>query len=196
VLEFGFNSSSSDTIDASYASGGLLLSSSPNYVTNSQDVVLTTSWQRFSGTFTIPTTANTFLIYFRHSPTGTAGTNDFVRIAGVQLEEGLFMTPFKKNSGNIQAELAACQRFYQTSGQIEFGYQSDTNGFGVAAYYAFPTTMIYTPTLTTAFQSYDNASNGGVSITRAGGFAHRAFRASASFGYLRYGISWTATAEI
>lgn len=149
VLEFGFNSSSAAPQDASYATGGLLLSSSPDIASNSADAVLTTSWQRFSATFTIPTTADTFLIYFRHNPTGTAGTNDFARITGVQLEEGSVATPFKKNSGNIQAELAACQRYY-----VRYSY-ANNNFIGVAVGHStnqfaiqwhFPTEMRVAPT--------------------------------------------------
>ena len=112
LLEFGFNSASVAPESVGYATGGLFLSSNPGIASGSESVALSTDWERYSGTFTIPEDADAFMIYFRFNPTGTAGANDFVRIAGVQLEEGSIATPFHRNTTNIQAELAACQRYY------------------------------------------------------------------------------------
>jgi hypothetical protein len=73
---------------------------------------LTTTWQRFTVTAAIPSTVTQIAIYTTYNPTGTAGANDYFEITGVQLETGSTATPFSRAGGNIQAELAACQRYY------------------------------------------------------------------------------------
>jgi hypothetical protein len=73
---------------------------------------LTTTWQRFSATGTVATSATEITPVFSYDPTGTAGANDYFEITGVQLEVGSVATPFKTYAGTIQGELAACQRYY------------------------------------------------------------------------------------
>jgi hypothetical protein len=89
-------------------------------------VNLTSSWQRFTQTFTLPSivgktiSANdSFLavVFPSAFPDATAMVYD---IWGVQLESGPVATPFRINANNIQGELAACQRYYQR-------WQADTN---------------------------------------------------------------------
>jgi hypothetical protein len=77
---------------------------------------LTTTWQRFTFTGTIPTNATQVAHYVAYTPTGTAGAADYFEITGVQLELGTTATTFSRAGGTIQGELAACQRYYyQTS---------------------------------------------------------------------------------
>ena len=76
------------------------------------NVTLTTTWQRFSVTGTIATTATEFAVGFEYTPVGTAGAADYYEVTGVQLEVGSVATPFKTYAGTIQGELAACQRYY------------------------------------------------------------------------------------
>jgi len=73
---------------------------------------LTTTWQRFTFTGTIPTNATQVAHYVAYTPTGTAGANDYYEITGVQLELGSTATTFSRAGGTIQGELAACQRYY------------------------------------------------------------------------------------
>jgi hypothetical protein len=81
----------------------------------SSNATLTTTWQRFSFTATLAATATEIAVRVRYSPTGTAGANDWMEVTGVQLERGSVATTFKRSNGaggNIQGELAACQRYY------------------------------------------------------------------------------------
>ena len=78
----------------------------------SQTATLTTTWQRFSYTGTIASTATQLGVYFLSTPTGTAGATDFYEVTGVQLELGSTATTFSRAGGTIQGELAACQRYF------------------------------------------------------------------------------------
>jgi hypothetical protein len=80
-----------------------------------QDATLTTTWQRFSYTGSIGATATEVAMQFQYTPSGTAGTNDYFEITGVQWEVGSVATPFHTYAATIQGELAACQRYYQKS---------------------------------------------------------------------------------
>jgi hypothetical protein len=76
------------------------------------NAALTTSWQRFTTTATIPTGVTQIGISFTSFPTGTAGAEDSVFITGVQLEAGTVANDFRRNANSLQGELAACQRYY------------------------------------------------------------------------------------
>jgi hypothetical protein len=80
--------------------------------TGTGSVTLTTSWQRFSVNVTIPATTTQMSFYFLTNFSGTAGTNDYFEVTGVQLEVGASVTAFQTATGTIQGELAACQRYY------------------------------------------------------------------------------------
>jgi hypothetical protein len=79
-------------------------------------VTLTTTWQRFTISGTLATTATELNINFSNTPAGTASTNDYYEITGVQLEVGSVATPYAPNGATYQAELAACQRYYYRAG--------------------------------------------------------------------------------
>ena len=103
--------------------------------------VLTTTWQRFSATGTISTSATQVGVYCIGTPAGTAGANDYFEITGVQLELGSVATPYAPNGATYQAELAACQRYYQR--YIYSGYTNSAMGIGAyysttACYVSFP----------------------------------------------------------
>jgi hypothetical protein len=73
---------------------------------------LTTTWQRFTVTGTVATSATEIAVQIYGTPTGTAGAADFFEVTGVQLDVGSVALPYRTNAGTFQGELAACQRYY------------------------------------------------------------------------------------
>ena len=71
---------------------------------------ITTSWQRYAFTATVPAGSTQLGLLFGATPIGTAGASDFVQIMGVQLEIGSQATPFEHR--DLEIELALCQRYY------------------------------------------------------------------------------------
>ena len=104
----------------------------------SQNATLTTSWQRFTYTGSVASTATQLGYFFSYTPTGTASTNDYFEVTGVQLELGSVATTFMRQGGSIQGELAACQRYYWRNTP---GTNYGTYGVGVAG----STTNAYIP---------------------------------------------------
>jgi hypothetical protein len=115
------------------------------------NVTLTTTWQRFTTTGTVGSTATQLGVVFTYTPVGTASTNDYFEITGVQLERGSTATPFQTASGGSpQAELAMCQRYYfrNTGGETYSHYgigMSISTTFGYALI-NLPVTMRVKPT--------------------------------------------------
>jgi hypothetical protein len=111
---------------------------------------LTTTWQRFSGSVSIPATATEMAVYFNYTPTGTAGAADFVEFTGVQLEFGSTVTTFSRaGAGGIQGELDACQRYYwRTNATNTFsahGQGGFVNSSQVNIYLVHPVPMRISP---------------------------------------------------
>lgn len=77
----------------------------------SQDFSVGTTWARYSFTTTIPATARTIQVGVSSNGANIAN-GTIIKVAGVQLEEGVSATRFRRNTPSIQAELAACQRYY------------------------------------------------------------------------------------
>lgn len=128
----------------------------------------TSTWQRFSFNFTMPSVAgktfgtnNDSYIQFKLGQYTTTATNTSIDIWGVQWEAGSTATPFVTASGgSYQAELAMCQRYFAKS------YNQGTNpatatatgSVGMAAIVTtangniiparFPVEMRTTPTVT------------------------------------------------
>jgi hypothetical protein len=99
------------SFDQDFGSGG-----SAVVGTTGPSFSVTTSWQRFSGTISLPSisgktvgTSSFLQLYFNFPPDTASDTFD---IWGVQLEAGAVATPFRRNANSLQGELAACQRYY------------------------------------------------------------------------------------
>ena len=73
---------------------------------------LTTSWQRFTFTGSVASTATQLGFYLISGWSGTAGANDWFEVTGVQLELGSVATEFSRAGATLAGELAACQRYY------------------------------------------------------------------------------------
>lgn len=99
----------------------------------SQTATLTTSWQRFTYSATLASNISEINTTFTFVPVGTAGAADYYEITGIQLEAANTASNFQRAAGNIQGELAACQRYYyrfaggQTFSRYGTGYSSNTN---------------------------------------------------------------------
>ena len=102
-------------LSQNFGSGG---SASVDIAATTQ-ATLSTSWARYSATFTVPSIAGK-----------TIGTNSYLaalfalqiadgnntwQIWGVQVESGSNATQFQTATGTLQGELAACQRYYWRS---------------------------------------------------------------------------------
>lgn len=95
------------------------------------NATLTTTWQRFSVTGTIATSANELTVLFSFTQTGTAGAADLVDITGVQLEIAASASAFSPNSPTYEAELAACQRYF-----IRYENGANFAPSGIGTYYS------------------------------------------------------------
>jgi hypothetical protein len=102
------------------------------------NATLTTTWQRFTATATLATSATQIGIAFDTAAwVGTAGANDWFEVTGVQLEVGSVATPFRTYAATIQGELDACMRYYQnqyvSSTRFAMGFSiSTTAGKAIA----------------------------------------------------------------
>jgi hypothetical protein len=89
---------------------------------------LSTTWQRYSFTGTLSSTATSMAVQISCQPTGTAAANDFFEVTGLQVECGSVATPFKTYAATIQGELAACARYFPViTVQEATGYGYATN---------------------------------------------------------------------
>ena len=165
VLSFYAKADSARTVGAyliqRFGSGG-----SGDVTTASQTFNLTTAWQRFTAVYDVPSISGKTIgagSYLQLEFTMPLNVVQTVEFFGVQLEEGQTATPFQRNGANIQQELAACQRYYEKSYNIDVapGTSSDngiTTHFGstdpagnITAHirYAVPKRVVATPIMWT-----------------------------------------------
>jgi hypothetical protein len=112
---------------------------------------ITTSWQRFEVTTSLPSISGKTLgagnhlnvMFYSNENISSIG---WLEITGVQLETGSVATTFERRPPQI--ELGLCQRYYIDCGTWfvqGYGYGTGTDGTGSAL--MFPTTMRATPTM-------------------------------------------------
>jgi hypothetical protein len=129
---------------------------------------LTTSWQRFTYTATLPSDITQIGLALSWTPTGTAGADDNVYLTGVQLEAGSVATEFEFKA--IGQELANCQRYYETKTSAGFpgGFVSKTSGVGGgggAIFVSFIVEKRAAPTVNSA--TVRNANTGATAVVTA-----------------------------
>jgi len=145
------------TIEFNMGTGG-----SGGVTLNGSALSITTSWARYSTTFTLPSMSgktigtNSYLdVRLLQGNSSVAGIN--IDIWGAQLESGAVATPFRRNANSLQGELAACQRYYQVISTSP----ADVNIMGVresatqfTATFWLPVTLRSIPTLTKSTTNY------------------------------------------
>lgn len=133
------------------------------------DVTISTSWARYSTTFTVPsvsgktiTTSNDSVLIvelwtsagsnYSSGYTSIGIQNATISLVGIQVEAGSVATPFTTASGSIGGELALCQRYYVawntasevSDARIAMGLASSTTSAGFAI--PLPVQMRVAPT--------------------------------------------------
>jgi hypothetical protein len=80
---------------------------------------------------------------------GTASTNDYFEVTGVQIDQGSVALPVRRNGATIQGELAACQRYYVRSTGTGFMEHGGGTAWSTTRNYSsvqLPVTMRVAPT--------------------------------------------------
>jgi hypothetical protein len=158
---------------------------------------ITTSWQRFTQTFSVPSISGKTVVW------------------GVQLEAGSVATAFQTATGTLAGELAACQRFYEksyaqatapgtafTAGNSTFGGTGSTANITQSIFYkvtkrAGATLTVYDAAGTSGKVSYYDGSwkNAGSVVAgysfEAGGWLQTAIASSTFISFM-----YTAEAEL
>ena len=110
-------SATSNALNMAFVTGtgtdqNLLSSYTGNTTAFSVVATLTSTWQRFTVTGAIGSTVTEMGPDFYYFPTGTASTNDYYEVTGVQIDIGSVALPFRTAGVSYQQELALCQRYY------------------------------------------------------------------------------------
>lgn len=180
-----------------FGSGG---STSVDIATNTTS--LTTTWARYSFTYTAPSisgktigSSDSLLIEMFTLGSG-AVTWD---VWGVQVEEGATATPFRRNAPSIQAEFAACQRYYeifQARRLNNEGYAPGT-GYGYYRSIGWAVTKRVAPTVTLPTTTAKVTSNE-LSYSDTDGYIYQFASNAAGNFYMLWnaGLIGTASAEL
>jgi len=183
-----------------------LFDGSANVETAASPVSLTTSWQKFTATVSIPSIAgkmvgaNSRLELTFDIKEGVFGSDlgsDSIDIAQVQLEAGSVATPFERRP--VGTELALCQRYYEKSdggqGSAVFFAGNVTNTATYFAAKGFAVQKRATPTLavtSTALNGFPSTTLG--EADRSGFRASGTANANANGAF--FIAQWTADAEL
>jgi hypothetical protein len=132
---------------------------------------VTTSWQRYAFTATVPNGCTQLGVLFNATPVGTAGAADFVQIMGVQLEIGAQATPYEHRDAEV--ELAIAQRYFFNVPEPGSGVVVGTGMVGATnseiIFIPLPVQMYKAPTVTVSAGSFKFNLTG--TATAVAGFA-------------------------
>jgi hypothetical protein len=181
---------------------------------------VTTSWQRFTVTVSIPSISGKTIgtnSYFQPLLDGPANTANTLDTWGWQLEAGSVATAFQTATGTLQGELAACQRYYQKSfdqsvtpangantttlisnNGANYVYTSGATGNEAASIF-YKVIMRTTPTITFYGNSAGNwltpAGNSSMATRYIGDNAFGLYQNTSGLNINTYG-HWIASAEL
>jgi hypothetical protein len=148
-----FSAASNVMVSSIYSGTGTDQNVSTSYTglatTATSNNTLTTTWQRFSVTGTVSSSATEIALEFYNIATGTSGAADYFEITGVQLDVGSVALPFRTYAATLQGELSAAQRYYTrfTGGQAytRYGNAIASSGTGLNATINLPVTLRTNP---------------------------------------------------
>lgn len=164
-----------------------------------QTATLTTTWQRFTYSGTVASTATQLGFYFNYTPVGTAGAADYFEVTGVQLEIASSASAYSPNASTQALELAACQRYYFKDAKVvgQDGYAQ--NATTIYFKYYHPVAMRTTPTYTqTGAASFSSNTSATIFTTDANGSNELSTNfyflvgASNGYTYLYRTVEWSA----
>lgn len=142
---------------------------------------ISTAWTRYSVTIAVPSISGKTIgtgSYFEINIYQGSGTpnSSTVDIWGWQVEAGSVATPFQTATGTLAGELAACQRYFQTSNNGGLWRATSTTAVYTAP--QLPVQMRTTPSLTTTgvmtiwipgVATYTQSSSPNIGIDNTGG---------------------------
>jgi hypothetical protein len=147
-----------------YGSGG----STAEEASFGSPITLSTSWTRYTQTFTLPTLsgktlgANSFLQMIFDMPLNSTFTVD---IWGVQLESGTVANDFRRNANSIAGEELTCKRYYQrwfgNGLQIGLGTNYSSSQIEFPLIFEIPMRVAPSLTATSGAGNYAMRKNGG-----------------------------------
>ena len=150
--------------DAAYQNDGMYYnnfrSAAPSSVASDLNLLgkVGTVWKRFEQTTYIPAGAVQVGVSVQSAGNGTATSNDYFEVTGLQLEIGNVATPFEHRS--FGAELALCQRYYwrnsgsSGNGYVAFGAGGFISSTNFSAFVSYPVPMRATPTFSITSDLY------------------------------------------
>ena len=165
------------------------------------DVTLTTTWQRFTTSVAIGATITEFATLFTNITTGTASTNDYYEITGVQYDIGSVALPYRRNAATIQGETAACQRYYWRNTvptATDIGYALGRSSTQADIILPLPVTMRTNPTAIEYGGGTFNLTDPGVGSTNLTGFTfvHASYQTARFRGDAASGLTQAKVYEI
>ena len=183
--------------------------SNPSTDIQDNNFTLTTSWQKFSFTSssTLLSAASAKSLYIQFLLNQTVASGDGFAITGIQLELGSVPTAFSRAGGTLQGELAACQRYFETSydtgatiggtsttGFVGSPVMATNTGSNIyrALYIPYKVTKRATPTITT----YDGLGASGKITTYSSADlsqTHGVTGTADNIGMQNYRVYWLTT---